>query len=101
MDQEQQTGWKFEPWEDGDPEGYYTFRWPDSPVYGLAEPVCPGEAGPIRACVCLEEGDDEIGRATYHGKMAEAKAAVVERIGSILQKWQVGFVWAVKEAEPQ
>jgi len=75
-----ELGWRFEP--DG---GYWTFRFPNGPIYAMVEPV----KSRWRVGVYLEEGDGQLlpPRAKVYGDLATAKAAALTMLHSVISAW--------------
>jgi len=86
MEDESQTGWKFEAYDDDAPtDGYYTFRaGPGGPLYAMVEPQ---DNGAWQAAVYLEDGDELIGAPANYPTLAAAQEAAILALLAILESW--------------
>jgi len=84
-DETDQKGWKFEPFEDNDPNGggYYTFR-VGGPLYAV---VTSDKEGWLMY-LCSEESDEEVGTQTVYQTLDEAKAAAIGSMLVTIETWR-------------
>ena len=90
MIDKEQRGWRFEPYEDGSGDGYYTFR-TGGPLYAIVEPADTG----WQMCLFLAESDMPVGPVSPPASLAAAQAAAGPAILQVLETWrrQVAEVW--------